>query len=83
MERWRDLLSRLGLAQETSAENLTRERTRPDPVEPSEIALILLKNAMRLLDQATVPAEVKTYLRSAIIELEEYIAQRSEASGPD
>lgn len=81
MARWRQLLGRLG-------QFADRVRVRPDAargtngalptdsVEPSEIALILLKNAMRLLDQSMAPGEIGDQVSIAIRELEKFVSQR-------
>lgn len=45
-------------------------------VDPGELALILLNNAARLLDQSAAPAEIRAQLREVIGELEELIAGR-------
>ena len=46
-------------------------------VDPSELALILLGSAARLLDQAMAPDEVKVALQAAIKELEAFRAMHS------
>ena len=48
----------------------------PEMVEPAEVALILLRNAVRLLDRSTVPPEVHDQLQRAIGELEKFIEAR-------
>lgn len=49
----------------------------PGAIDPGETALILLKNAIRLLDQSIAPSEVKTQVGAAARELEEFLAGRS------
>lgn len=78
MHRWLDLLRRLGLAPEPGVLGEARRAAPPEAVDPSEIALLLLKNAMRLLDQTAAPPEVSNGLAKAIRELEEHIAARPE-----
>ena len=76
MKRWRELLKGLGFDADRDLGEPASSMPQPDPVEPAEIALLLLNNAMRLLDQSMVPAAVKEHLGSAIRELEEYTATR-------
>ena len=85
MGNWRRLLARLG----RNAEGFSREgragaRGRAAAisgnVEPGEVALILLKNAARLLDQPMVPPDVNQHLRRAIRELEAYQGRRDNPS---
>jgi len=80
---WRQPLSWLGpiadgLRPRSGASDEPGSLEQPDAVETSEVALILLKNAIRLLDQSTAPPEIRTQLATAIREIEEYIAARTE-----
>jgi hypothetical protein len=82
MKDWRRLLSELGLAAgrprpQSDAGQGGAARQQPDAVEPGEVALILLKNALRLLDQSSAPSEVMPLLKAAISELEEHVARRA------
>jgi hypothetical protein len=74
LDRWRDVLRRLGLVPQPSLFQEARGAAPPEAVDPCEIAMLLLKNAMRLLDQTAAPPEVINSLTKAIRELEEYIA---------
>jgi len=76
---WRPLANRLRriaerLGSRTAPMREAAGAERPDPVEPGEVALILLKNAARLLDQSMAPAEIRAKLEGAIRELEEFVA---------
>lgn len=82
MVRWRKLLGGLGRfpngVRTRHYEECEADDRRPSAgVEPSEVALILLKNAMRLLDQSMAPSKLRHHLAAAISELEEWVARRS------
>lgn len=78
VRRWRELLKALGLEVDKGTVGPASAVPQPDPVEPAEIALLLLNNAMRLIDESMAPAAVKHHLATAMRELEEYTATRGE-----
>lgn len=50
---------------------------QPEHVDAGEVALILLRNAVRMLDKSLAPPEVNVLLKSAILELEKHVSERS------
>ena len=56
----------------------TAAMKQPNAVEPGEVALILLRNALRLLEPTDVPAQIRALLEEAILELEELLAARGD-----
>lgn len=49
---------------------------QPELVDPGELALILLRNAIRMLDQSHAPPDVRLQLEAAIMELEKHVSGR-------
>lgn len=70
------MLRRLGLTSEPLARREGNDVSPAEPVDPNEIALLLLKNAIRLLEQASAPPDVMKSLKFALSELESHIARR-------
>lgn len=75
--RWRQQFWRPGRARVPGGGQDTSFAARPDRVDPGELALLLLQNALRLLDEAMAPPEVSSGVREAIRELEEDLSGRS------
>jgi hypothetical protein len=79
--QWREILEKLGLVAarrglRKSADTREDRMKQPELVDPGELALILLRNAVRILDQSHAPPDVRVQLEAAIMELEKHVSGR-------
>lgn len=76
-EPWRQLMQWLRPVQDRNRGGGPVPPAADGAVEPGEVALLLLTNALRLLDQSPAPPDIRERVAAAIEALGEHIAGRS------